>query len=79
VPITGASIFDSRWRKFIHCGYRQMSSKRPEKQETQIERFKRAARELGADENKQEFEEKLRRIAQLRPKRAGKGTGDKEP
>ena len=56
-----------------------MSSKRPEKQETQIERFKRTACELGADENKQEFEEKLRRIAQLRPKRAGKGTGDKEP
>ena len=40
--------------------------------ETQIDKFKAAARELGADDDEQQFNEKLRRVA-----RAPKGEKQK--
>jgi hypothetical protein len=54
-----------------------MSSNEHGKSETQIERFKRTARELGADESKERFEGNLKRLAQYHPKDDGNKMGAK--
>jgi hypothetical protein len=41
---------------------------REERESTQIERFKEAARKLGANEDEAAFDEALRRIARQKPK-----------
>lgn len=44
--------------------------------EEQAERFKRTARELGADESEERFNERLKRIAKVKPKARRKGKQD---
>ena len=39
-----------------------------EKEKSQIERFKEAARELGTDDDEERFNEKLRKLVKDRPK-----------
>ena len=40
-----------------------------DKQNNQIKKFKKAARELGCDEDEAAFEEKLKRLAKAKPKK----------
>lgn len=47
--------------------------KRPKKAKRQIDEFRKAARELGADESEERFQSALRKIAKQRPK------GEPEP
>ena len=44
-----------------------MSSKKPAKRETQVDRFKRLAQEQECDLSEKAFEETLKKIAQTRP------------
>lgn len=48
--------------------FRKVSKKPQEQTASQLERFKQAARELGADESARAFEDKLKRIAKAKPK-----------
>ena len=43
----------------------------------QSEKFKEAAREAGADEDEAAFEDKLKRLAKVKPKSTEKETPDK--
>lgn len=45
------------------------------KKETQVEKFKEAAREAEADEDEAAFEDKLRRLAKQKPDKPDKGKG----
>jgi hypothetical protein len=45
-----------------------MGSEKSENQQSQLERFKETARQLGCDEDGAAFDEKLTRIAKHKPK-----------
>lgn len=48
--------------------------KKPKDPKLQAERFRATARQLECDEDKERFEEKLKRFAQRRPTTGGKAT-----
>jgi len=55
------------------------ASKTDKVTESQSERFITTARELGCDEDEAAFDEKLKRIASVKPKRTAKAKDKCEP
>ena len=50
-----------------------MSAAKKPHRETQVEYFKRVARELGCDESEEAFDEALRKVAKRQPPKKDKG------
>lgn len=53
-----------------------MAQKRPQSSTNQADKFKEAAREVGADESDEAFAKKLKKLAKVKPKRSSRDSRD---